>query len=178
MKLSFNTLLKNSLPYGLIMGGIFIVISLLLYIADVNIFSIWFGIVNFLVMMIAIPAIFTILGTNNLRLKHAEEKRINYLEALISCFIILFIGFLLSGIYSWIFNSFIDPEYMKHNVEKFAEMLQGYNMPQDKIDEQVANMEKNIGIGRQLISSAIVCVVLSLIMALIVRKKEKISDVM
>jgi hypothetical protein len=178
MNLNFNAIFKNALPYGLILGGIFVVLSLLMYIADVNLFSIWFSIVNFLVMMIAIPATLVILGTNNLRVKLMPEHRINYLQALLSCFIILFIGFLISIIYSYIFNHWIDPEYMKHNIEKFTEMMQGYNVPQETIDEQAAKMEGNMGIGRQIIFSAGICVVLSLILALIVRKKDKETEKM
>jgi hypothetical protein len=178
MKLNFNTIFKNALPYGLILGGIFIVLSLIMYIADVNMFSIWFSIVNFLVMMIALPVTMVILGTNNLRLKHMPEHRINYVEALLSCFIILFIGFFMSVLYSYIFNHWIDPEYMKHNIEKFTEMMQGYNVPQETIDEQAAKMESNMGIGKQIIFSAGICVVLSLIIALIVRKKDKEVDKM
>jgi hypothetical protein len=67
---------------------------------------------------------------------------------------------------------------MKHNVEKFTEMMQGYNVPQETIDEQAAKMEGNMGIGRQIIFSAGICVVLSLILALIVRKKEKEAEKM
>jgi hypothetical protein len=178
MKLNFNAIFKNALPYGLILGGIFVVLSLLMYIADVNMFSIWFSILNFLIMMIALPATLVILGTNNLRVKVMPEKVINYLQALLSCFIILFIGFLISVLYSYIFNHWIDPEYMKHNIEKFTEMMQGYNLPQETIDEQVAKLEGNMGISRQIIFSAGICVVLSLILALIVRKKEKEVDKM
>jgi hypothetical protein len=178
MNLNFNTIFKNALPYGLILGGIFVVLSLLMYIADVNMFSIWFSIVNFLVMMIAIPATLVILGTNNLRVKLMPERRINYLQALLSGFIILFIGFFISVLYSYIFTNWIDPEYIKHNIEKFTEMMQGYNVPQETIDEQVAKMERNMGIGSQIIFSAGICVVLSLILALIVRKKDKEAEKM
>ena len=178
MKMNFNVIFKNALPYGLILGGIFVVLSLLLYIADVNIFSIWFSILNFLVVMIALPVTMVILGTNNLRLKHSPDRKINYLEALINCFIILFIGFFISVLYSYVFNQWIDPEYMKHNIGKFTEMMQGYNVPQETIDEQVAKMEGNMGIGKQIIFSVGITVVLSLILALIVRKKDKETEKM
>jgi len=96
MKMNLNAIFKNALPYGLILGGIFVVLSLLMYIADVNMFSIWFSILNFLIIMIALPVTLVILGTNNLRTKLMPDKTINYMQALISCFIILFIGFTIS----------------------------------------------------------------------------------
>jgi hypothetical protein len=178
MKMNLNAIFKNALPYGLILGGIFVVLSLLMYIADVNMFSIWFSILNFLIIMIALPVTLVILGTNNLRTKLMPDKTINYMQALISCFIILFIGFTISILYSFIFNHWIDPEYMKHNIGKFTEMMQKYNVPQETIDEQVEKLEGNMGISRQIIFSAGTCVVLSLILALIVRKKEKELDKM
>ena len=176
MKTSFNIILKNAPLYGFILGGIFVVLSLLIYITDVNIYSIWFSILNFLIMLIAIPVTMVIVGTNNLRLNHAPERRINYVDALINSFIILVIGFFISVLYSYVFNHWFDPDYMKNNIDKFIEMMQRYNMPEEKIDEQVAKMEENMGTGRQIMMSAGVCVVLSLIMALVVRKKDKESD--
>ena len=176
MKLSFKVIFKNAFSYGLILGGIFVIVSLLIYITDVNIFSIWFSILNFLIIFIALPVILVILGTNNLRINIAHDRTISYLDALINCFIILFIGFFISVLYSYIFNQWIDPEYMKHNIDKFITMMEGYNVSQEDIDDGVAKIENNLGMGRQMISSVIICVVLSAIMALIVRKKDKISD--
>ena len=178
MKLNFNVILKNALPYGLILGGLFVVFSLLIYITDVNIFSIWFGILNFLVILIALPVTMVITGTNNLRSKFAQDRTISYLEALINCFIILFIGFFISVLYSYIFNNWIDPDYLKNNVDKFITMMEGYNVSQEDIDEGVSKLEKNMGMGRQIITSGIICIVLSLILALIVRKKDKVSEKM
>ena len=57
-------------------------------------------------------------------------------------------------------------------------MMQGYDVPQETIDEQVAKLEGNTGIIRQVVFSAGACVVLSLILALVIRKKEKESDKM
>ncbi|MCX6250985.1 MAG: DUF4199 domain-containing protein [Bacteroidetes bacterium] len=174
--MNFNAIFKNSLPYGLILGGILVVLSLLMYITDVNMFSLWFSILNFLVLLIGLPVTMVIIGTNNLRVKLMPDRKINYLQALLSCFIILFIGFFISVLYSYIFNNWIDPEYMKNNIEKFKEMMEGYNVPPEKIEEQAARIEGNTGIARQIFTSAGICVVISLILALIVRKKDKEAD--
>jgi hypothetical protein len=176
MKPNFNATLKNCLPYGLILGGILVVLSLLIYIADINMFSIWFGIVNFLVSVLLIPVTLVILGTNSLRIKLAPERKINYWQALLSCFIILFIGYFISVLYSYIFTHWIDTEYISHNIDKFRQMMQGYNVPENKIDEQVTKIEEGMGIIKQIITSTGICIVLSFILALIVRKKEKETD--
>lgn len=176
MKTNFTLILKNSWPYGLILGAISIFISLLMYIINVNMFTITFAIFSFLILLIGIPATMTILGCNNLRLKHTNDHQITYLDAAVTCLVILLIGFILSNLYSYIFYNFIDPEYLKHQISKMGDMLQKYNLPQDKIDEQLAKTEKRMGLGSMLLSSAIISVVVSLIMALIVRKKDKLDE--
>ncbi len=178
MKLSFNAIFKNALPYGLILGSVLVVLSLLMYIFNVNIFSIWFSILNFLVMVLTIPVTMVLLGTSNLRVKFAPDKKINYGQALLSCFLILVIGFTISILYSYIFNNLIDPGYITRNIDKFSEMMRGYNLSEEKIAEQVKKIQEGMGTVKQIIYSAGICVVLSLILALIVRKKDKIADSM
>ena len=170
MKTSIPIILKNGWPYGLILAAVSIVISLLMYILDVNMFSITFAIFSFLILLVGIPVTLEVLGCNNLRAKYATDRTISYLDALVTCFLILIIGFLISNLYSYIFNNFIDPAYMKAQMHKLVEMLEKYNLPQEKIDETIAKSEKNFQIGRMLLTSVIVSVVLSLIVAIFVRK--------
>jgi Protein of unknown function (DUF4199) len=176
MKTNFTLILKNSWPYGLILGAISIFISLLMYIINVNMFTITFAIFSFLILLIGIPVTMTILGCNNLRLKHASEHQITYLDAAITCLVILLIGFLLSNLYSYVFNNFIDPEYMKHQISKMTDMLEKYNLPQGDIDKTLTKTEKGMRLSSMLLNSAIISVVVSLIMALIVRKKDKLDE--
>ncbi|MEI7898503.1 MAG: DUF4199 domain-containing protein [bacterium] len=176
MKTSLILILKNSWPYGLILGGTSILISLLLYIFDVNMFSITFAIFSFVVILIGIPVTFGVLGCNNLRTKHANERTIAYLDAVMTCLVIFLIGFLLSNLYNYVFNKFLDPGYMKAQMQKLVEMLDKYNLPQDKIDETIANSEKGFQPLRMLITSGIVSAVLSLIISIFIRKKDKFEE--
>ncbi len=176
MKTSFPVILKNAWPYGLILGAISVVISLLLYIFNVNLFSIAMGIFSFLVFVLAIPVTFAILGGNNLRLKHKEDRTISYLDAVINTAIILLIGFLISNLYSYIFNTFIDPDYIKVQMAKMVDMLSEYNLPQEDIDKSIASAEKRMGLGSMLLNSVIITAVLSLLLGLIIRKKDKVDE--
>ncbi len=178
MKTNFPLILKNAWPYGLILAGISIVLSVLFYIFNVNMFSITFAIFSFLIFVIGIPVTMSILGCNNLRLKHANEHQISYLDAAVSCLVILLVGFLISNLYSYVFNNFIDPEYMKQQISKMADMLQKYNLPQDKIDETMAKTENRMALGPMLLNSLIFGVVISLIVALFIRKKDKLDEKM
>jgi len=176
MKTNFTLILKNGWPYGLILAAISIVLSLLLYIFDVNMFSISFAIFSGLIFLIAIPVTLSVLGCNSLRTKFAPERTITYVDALVTCLVILIIGFLLSNLYNYIFNNFIDPSYMKEQVRKLVEMLEKYNVPQEKIDETVASTEKNYSIGIMLRNSVVIAVVLALIISIFIRKKDKIEE--
>jgi Protein of unknown function (DUF4199) len=176
MKTNLILILKNAWPYGLIMAGISVVISVLLYIINVNMFTITFAVLSLLIFVIGIPVTMSILGCNNLRLQHANERQISYLDAVVSCMVILMIGFLISNLYSYIFNNFIDPEYMKQQISKMADMLQKYNLPQDKIDETMAKTANRMNIGPMLLNSLIFSVVISLIVALFIRKKDKLDE--
>jgi hypothetical protein len=176
MKAKFPVLMKNAVTYGVILGGILIVVSLLLYILNVNIFSIIFSVLNFLVFVLALPITFCIIGTNVLRQKHQEERVISYLDSAVHCFILLLVAMLLSNVYSYIFFHFIDKEYLQHMIDKFVEMMNSYNVPQEKIDESVAKMQKGFEIGRQLLSTLIISVVLALVISIFIRKKDKIKE--
>jgi hypothetical protein len=178
MKTNFTLILKNAWPYGLIMAAISIVLSLLMYIFNINMFTITFAILSFLIFVIGVPVTMTILGCNNLRLKHTTEHHITYLDAAVSCLVILLIGFLISNLYTYIFNNFIDPEYMKQQISKMTDMLQKYNLPQDKIDETITNTENRMGIGPMLLNSLIFGVAISLIVSLFIRKKDKLDEKM
>jgi hypothetical protein len=65
---------------------------------------------------------------------------------------------------------------MKGQMGKLVEMLEKYNLPQDQIDETIAKSEQNFKIGIMLRNSSGVAVVLSLIMALFIKKKDKFED--
>lgn len=176
MKAKFPVLLKNSVTYGLILGVIFIIVSLLIYILDFNVFGIFYSVAYFLLIGLGLPVTFCILGTNNLRVKHQENKVITYLDAAVHCAILILTGMVLSNLYSYVFNHFIDKEYLKHMVDRFVEMMNSYNVPQEKIDDSVAKMEKGFGFPRQLITSVVTSVVLALIVSIFIRRKEKIAE--
>ncbi len=176
MKTSIAIILKNGWIYGLIMAAISIVFSLLLYIFDVNLFSIAFSIFSALVFLLGIPITLAILGCNSLRSKYAEERTITYLDAVFTCLLIFVIGFILSNLYNYIFNTYLDPSYMKQQMAKLVEMLEKFDLPQEKIDEAIAKSEKNFNLGTMLMNSAGIAVVLSLILAIFVKKKDKFED--
>ena len=176
MKTSIAIIFKNGWIYGLIMAAISIVFSLLMYIFDVNLFSITFAIFSALIFLLGIPITLAILGCNNLRSKYAEDRTISYLDAVFTCLVIFVIGFILSNLYNYVFNTYLDPSYMKQQLVKLVEMLEKYNLPQEQIDETIAKSEESFNLGIMFRNSAGVAVVLSLILAIFVKKKDKLED--
>lgn len=176
MKVKIPLILKNALMYGLILGALFIVISLVTYITNLNIFSIWFSILNFLVVVLAIPLTFAVVGTNNLRLKHTEDHSITYLDSAVNCFILLITGLLMSNLYTFIFFQYIDPEYLKQMSDKVVEMMRSYNVDQERIDKTLADIDKGFQIGRQLLWTLGIALAGSLVLSIFIRKKDKLKE--
>lgn len=91
-----ETLIKNSLKYGLRLGLILIIVSFGLYFLESSI-SVVFGLISFI-----IPILGMVIGTKRLR-NASYEGFISFKEAFFSCFLI---GFFASFM-SWIFNLLI-----------------------------------------------------------------------
>ena len=176
MKLKFSDIIKNVTPYGLVMGGIFVITSLLMYVVNIDIFSPVVSILNLLLIVIAVPIIIVVVGTNNLRRKIAPDRVITFGQAWLSCFTILFIGFAISGLYNYVFMHWIAPDYLKDNLDKMTDMLEKYNMSQEQIDQTIQKVQDRTEGVTQYLWSAGIMIVLSLILAVSVRKKDKVSE--
>jgi len=176
MKTSFGTLFKNSSVYGLILAAILIVISLLIYILDINMFSIVGGIVSFVLLILALPITLMILSGNALRKNLTPDRQISYLDAVINSFILLVIGFILSNLFSYILVTWIAPGYLNHQIQMFMDMMNQYNVPEEEIEKGIERIRSQNNIGRNLLTSLITSAVLALLVGLVIRKKDKIED--
>jgi hypothetical protein len=110
METRIKSLILNSAVYGLVLGAVYIVLSLIYYILSVDIFKPFMAILNLLIQFgILIAAM--IIGTNRCRDKYLGGK-INFGLAFLSCVIIGFVGFIISGIYGFIFYKYFDPKLL------------------------------------------------------------------
>ncbi len=110
---------------------------------------------------------------NSYRDKFLDGK-ITYLQCFLTGFVLLIVGMYISGIFNYVLYGLIDPEYMPKQVEKFAEMMQNYNMPAEQLEKQVLSMEEKMKPIKQLISSLyttpIAAAVISAIVSIFIKK--------
>jgi hypothetical protein len=101
MKNKLNIIIENSLKFGALMGVVFILLSLIYYIAGFDQFNAVFGIVNLLVSL-AVYIGFLYYSNKTLRDKKLN-KVLTYTDGLLNSFITGVIAAILSGIYSYLF---------------------------------------------------------------------------
>ncbi|MEI6765047.1 MAG: DUF4199 domain-containing protein [Bacteroidota bacterium] len=173
-----KALLMNSLSMGLIIAGIFVLLSVMYYILDINMMSILSSILMFLVNLAVLITTITMV------MKKFRDKinggTTTYTKSLFSGWIAGFIGLAVSGIFSFLFFHFFAPEYWTEQVAKLGEMLSAQNLPQEKIDEVMAQVTARFEPIKQITGTAINSVVfsgiLSLIIAAFIRKGEKMPE--
>ncbi|MBP6978524.1 MAG: DUF4199 domain-containing protein [Bacteroidales bacterium] len=172
-----RSLFVHSLIYGLILGAALVVISLIYYILDINMFGIGFMLLNLLVTL-AVVIVVMLLGVNAYRDRYLGGK-IDYKRCFFSGLIIGLVGFIISTLYSYIFMAWIEPGMMEENINQFIEKW-GDKMTEDQLDTAISKMQKMTPasqIQRGAISGLIMAVILSLLISLFVKKDKTGSEV-
>jgi len=175
METSKTAFLNISLKNGLITGGLMILFSVIIYVFDINMFSIWFGILTFLITFGLLIG-FLIMTMNQYKRK-ILEGRITYWQCFFSGLVMAVVAMWISGIFNYLFYGIFDTAYMPKQVDRFAEMMQGYGLPEDKLQEQVLNMQEKMNPLKQFISNLyiapLVSAVLSFIIAAFIKKNDE-----
>lgn len=175
METSKTAFLNISLKNGLIIGGILILFNVIIYLLDINMFSIMFSVFSFLIIF-GISIFFMVKGMNNYK-KTILGGRITYLQCFITGFVIILVAMWISAIFNYILYGLIDTEYMPKQIEKFAEMMQGYNLPADKLEEQVLKVQGKMDPIKQAISSLymtpIMATIVSAIVSIFIKKNDE-----
>ncbi|MCX6281124.1 MAG: DUF4199 domain-containing protein [Bacteroidetes bacterium] len=182
MKSNYTIVLKNSAVFGSILGGFMFVTSLLIYVLNVNVFNVFFWVIYYGLILLAIPITLGLYATNYLRTRLLPENRMTYLEAFVGLMIIFFIALIISTAYSLLQTFVIDPNYLSNHYGDFTAMMQRFNVPQSQIDEaweKALDQSKNPwNLIKGLRWTSIFIVGISALLALFVRKKDKALDVL
>lgn len=168
--------LNQALKFGLISGLILIAYSVILYVADINIFAIAFSIVNGLIMF-GVMIFFTIMAINKTRDLQLEGK-ITFLQSLIAGFVVLLVSGYISNIFSYLLNAVIDPEYMTRQIDNFIYAWEG-KMPEDALDQTIQKIEEGIDPVKAFLKNLYITPISALIVSAIISifiKKDKTSD--
>jgi hypothetical protein len=175
-----TSLFQHALKWGLIVGGISIALTCVIYAVDYALLANWkTGIVIF-IMFIGLA----IYGGINYR--NEIGGYLSYGKAFQHGFILMAISGLVSSIFMVLLYTVIDPELpeklVKVGMENAQAMMESFGMPEDQMDKAMEDARKRtenqytvsgtaLGYGIGLIIYA----VLSLITALFVRKNEPVE---
>jgi len=139
-----------AIKYGIITGLISVIITLINFITGVfN--SVWTGLVIGFLIALAI----TIGG---IVFAHRNYKKLNdgfmtYGRGLLIGTVVAVVASILTGIVVFIYTSYIDAGVFETMKEMQLAILEKFNVPDDKLDEAMVEMEKDLTPGRQLYKS-------------------------
>lgn len=175
-----SSVFKDSIKYGIILGMISIIISVLVYIFDLVTISIWSGALVGLLNIVIYFIVMLIL------LKNYRDKVLhgfmNYGKGILFATITAVYASLIIAVYTFLFNEVIDPDYQKNIMEKITEMtvdnLYQAGLPDDQIEKIIDDMQ-----SREIPSSTksallsipgniILVLIVSLIAAAFAKKKK------
>ena len=161
--------------YGLICGGVSVVLTLVLYLAGAEYFgNFWLGIAAF-----AISIAIAVMG--GLAQKKANGGYLPFSEALKTVFTIFVISAFISTLFLYILLNYIDEPFRQAlaqvTAEKTGEMMKNFGAPQDQIDKATTDAldANNYSAKRMFLGFAFYCTIwfiFSLIIAAIIKRKR------
>jgi hypothetical protein len=125
-----------------VLGIINIIISLLIYLADVSLFaSLWF-----LLILILVTIGFTIYATIDYRKESGGY--LGFKDAFLHGAIVMFVAMIIGRLFSILLFNVIDPTLGQTitdiTIETWTKRMEGWGTPQDAIDKAVADMSKDM----------------------------------
>lgn len=164
------------LPYGIYLGIASILISVLVYVMDLELFTKWYvTLINFvIVLVIGIMAVKKAKALNT-------DPYFSFRTAFSAFFIPVILGSLISIIFTGILFNYIDPEAAQHvqemTLEASRKLMESFGAPPAQIDEAMAQQAgnnpfswKNLAMGFAF--TIVLYAILSLVIALIFREKD------
>ena len=177
--------LKLSMTYGIYLAGITILLSIIIWATNLLEFlgligSSLIGIVQ-LVVMVMLLIYFTKLYRNN-----QLDGKISFSQAFVFGVLIVVCSSVISSLYNYIFNKFIDPDYthrlMTMMQDKTYQWMTSKGVPEDQIDSAMKRFEdKGIPSPLETLKSSFIFgliggAIMSLISSAIVKKNVTSED--
>ncbi|MFP9113565.1 DUF4199 domain-containing protein [Flavobacterium sp. RHBU_3] len=166
---------KNGITFGLVIGGISVVLLTLMYAIDLKLFvNMWIGILTFFVnLAIGIYAI--------AKVKKAQGGYASFKEAFTTYFIVMLIGAGIYSIYTFFIFNVIDPDIKpvvtEHVVETTAKMMQGMGAKTADITKTLNEIRKAdsfsiVALAKSYIWGLIMHIIIALIVAAVMKKQD------
>lgn len=168
-------LVNHALRWGAIIGVGAIILTLVLYAVDYTYLADWKVGIFFLLVFLGLAVY------SGINYRNSVGGYLSYGKAFQHGFIVLATAGLVNVLFGMVLHTVIDPDLAQNltdaTVEKTGEMLEGFGMPSDKIEEQLDKMKedmpKRFAPAGQLISylwGLIIYAIISAVSALIVKK--------
>jgi hypothetical protein len=170
---------KMALTYGLILGLVYMVITTGVNMS-VNGMIIYFGLKT-----LAYVLYMVILGLFAGRIRKANGGYIELREVFGAVFIMLFVAGAIIFIYNYIYMYYIDADFLNKIKASTLAFLEKSNAPDDKLDESMANFDKQIAeakavnIGKSLLNfleGLVLDCLFGLVVSLIIKKPRPMFD--
>ena len=173
-------LIKHAVIFGLMMAGAFILFDLLNYTFDFAGMG-WVMSILTLFITIAILAVFYIWAGRSYRNKFGDGY-LTYGRAFMICLIMVVASTLVMALYTYLFYYFFDPQRAANSAQQAIQAIQdNANIPDERKESIIKRMTEGFTPFRMVISSLtsapIFSIVVGSIVALFMRKREKISEV-
>jgi len=177
--------LKLSMTYGIYLAGISIILAVIIWAGNLmeylGLFGSLFLAIIQLVIVVSFLLFFTKLYRNNLL-----DGKITFSQAFTFGVLIIVFSSVISSLYSYIFNKFIDPEY-SHRImtmmqDKTYQYMTSKGVPENQIDQAMKSFEdRGIPSPLETLKSSLIFgiiggAIMSLISSAIVKKNVKGED--
>ena len=173
MENSNNTLLKSTMTSGAILGIALVVYNVILYVFNSNMNS---GLVSISYIFIIVGIIY---GTKNYR-DEFNNGSISYSRALGTGTLIAAFAGVISGLYQYIYVSYIDLEYFDKLVDILVQTYQDAGIDDDKIEQMIemSSYSRNpvFFTLSSIFGSAIIGFIISLITSFFLKKEDDSFD--
>lgn len=166
---------QSSTQYGLILGGILSLITILMYTLNAELFTKWWIGILTIILVIAMGIVATA------RAKGLLGGFMTFKEAFTAYFITIAIGLAISTVVGILIFTVIDPDMGTYLNEQMVEMQRGFmekfNMPEAEMEKALADLESvdNFSLINQVKSyffGVIFQAVIGLLIALIFKRKD------
>ena len=168
--------LKSAIMSGLVLGFIFIAYSMLLYVFEVNYFSIGFGILNFLIMIAIYISVMFVAGK---KVRNNQfDGYMTYGQAFVFTLAVGIVGGILTAVYNYLYYEFLDLSFIENQVSEFLYNMEQKGLPEEQLQGIKSKMEKQFSSPpvkqalKGLLSSSIIAVVLALIVSIFVKQNR------
>ncbi|HDJ33364.1 MAG TPA: DUF4199 domain-containing protein [Bacteroidetes bacterium] len=177
-----SSILTQSLIYGLYFGLVMVALNLVMWMF--NIMPTKFS-VNIILFIVNLVIYFGLLfWFTKMYRNESLGGYISYGKAFLFALLVAFFGSVVSAVYTYIFNAFIDPGYMERIMQVTMESTENFmrerGLSQDQIDMAMARFENQEipGPGKAALQSILGGVVYGLIVSLITsafaKKQEEV----